>query len=99
MSVLTGSPKKQNQQRRAVSMATESLVNSLDNKVDYEGDAVMASTRSNSDNIRKSVPQSPPNAHAPRKSGESSFEFAFFFVRATFDLVRFTKCRCCFWKT
>ncbi|KAL0281246.1 UNVERIFIED_CONTAM: hypothetical protein PYX00_002293 [Menopon gallinae] len=66
---IQGSPKKQSQQRRAVSMATESLVNSLDNKVDYEGDAVMASTRSNSDNVRKSVPQSPPNNQAPRKSG------------------------------
>lgn len=51
-------------------MATETpLANSPDNKVDYEGDAVMASARSNSDTARKSTPQSPPNTHTPRKSG------------------------------
>lgn len=70
-SLLAGSPKKPTQQRRAVSMATDSPApHSLDNKVDYEGDAVMASAKSNSDTQRKSTPQSPPNTHTPRKSGQ-----------------------------
>lgn len=53
-----------------MSMASETpLANSPDNKVDYEGDAVMASARSNSDKVRKTTPQSPPNIHTPRKAG------------------------------
>lgn len=66
-------------------MATETpLANSPDNKVDYEGDAVMASARSNSDTARKSTPQSPPNTHTPRKSGVF-FGFFFFYRLATFN--------------
>lgn len=68
----TGSPKKQMQRRRAMSMATEApLANSPNNKVDNEGDAVMASAASNADRARKLVPQSPPNMHTSRKSGKA----------------------------
>lgn len=60
------------QRRRAMSVATETALANSYNKVDYEGDAVMASATSNSDKTRKIVPQSPPNIHTPRKTGKKN---------------------------
>ncbi|XP_066991308.1 tau-tubulin kinase homolog Asator isoform X3 [Anabrus simplex] len=78
---LQGSPKKQVPQRRAVSMAgadpvpEKSVAPATDKAVDYEGDAVMASARSNSDTQHQHAKKTPPlnvpasNQNQTRKGG------------------------------